>query len=207
MQNFFRFPYQEVTNCFWNRVFDVSEDKIKVVINPFSHLLNENISALLRWWLSLLLLWRLIWITLIVWTIAWWLSGYDISSICFVPDVVCEKVILLRIDQRLNNLSRFVSFLGQYLYDDIHDFWNHCREPLENFINNLLSDLLELLITILNELKGWISKFFKLWRNQINENINRWETWQSITFMHLDGLLNVHIVIFTASFIAFEFLI
>jgi len=100
-----------------------------------------------------------------------------------------------------------IPLLGNDLNNNIHNFWNHRWEPLENFVDNLLSNLFELLIGILDKFESWISELLKLRINKINEYIYRWETWKTITFMHLNGLLNMEIIIFLGCSHVFELLI
>ena len=206
------FLNQEIADCLRNGVFDISEDDFEVGVDPFSHFLNKDIaSGLLLWRLLSLHLLRLpSWIIWVLLRVAAWRTcglGYDISSIGLVRSVVGKQIVYFGVNDSLNNLSGLISFRREDLYNDVHDFWDHAWESLENLLNNASSNLLELCITILNEFQSWIPKFFKLRRYQVNKNINRWETWQSVTFMHLNGLLNMHIVIFTASLVAIELLI
>lgn len=69
-----------------------------------------------------------------------------------------------------------ISFFAQALYNDIHDFWNHGWEPLEDFINNVVSNLLKLRVRVLNEFKSWVSQPLQLRGHQVDEHVDRWES-------------------------------
>lgn len=166
-----RFLNQEKADCLRDGVFDISEDDVEVGIYPFSHFLHEDIAPILWWGLSLLLLgWliRIIWVTADWWTLAW----YDIRSIGLVSYVVSKQVVLFGVNDSLYNFSGSISFLREDLHNNVHDFWDHRWESLENLLNNVGSNRLELRITILNKFQCWIPEFFKLWRYQVNKNIN-----------------------------------
>jgi hypothetical protein len=70
-----------------------------------------------------------------------------------------------------------------------------------------MCDLLELLVRILDKLQSRVSKFLKLRRNKIDKHVNRGESWKAISLVHLDCLLNVHIVILRARFESLVFLV
>lgn len=110
----------------------------------------------------------------------------------------------LRINNCLNYFPGLFSFLAQSFDNNVHDFWDHCWEPLEDLVHDATSKLLELRVGLLDELESWVTQLIDLGRDQVNEDIDGWESWQTITLVHLDGLLDVHIVVVRASTIAFE---
>ena len=63
----------------------------------------------------------------------------------------------LRIDNCLNNLPGLFSLLTQSFDNDIHDFWDHRWESLEDLVYDAAGKLLELRIGLLDELEGWVT--------------------------------------------------
>lgn len=201
LERILRFSHQEITNSLWNRVLDASQNDSEVAIDSLSKFPNEDVSALsLLRWLVLVSAIRVLLSVGIIWVVLWLLTWRnDIGSSILVSNIICEKVVLLRVDDSLNNISSMVSLLGDNLNNNIHNFWNHSWESLENFVDDLLGNLFELLISILDEFKSRVSKLLKLGIDQIDEDIDGWETWKAITFMHLNGLLNMEVVIVLGS--------
>jgi hypothetical protein len=78
---------------------------------------------------------------------------------------------------------------------------------LEYLFNNLGSYLLELLVRVLDELQSGISQLFELRVDQVNENVDGRESWKTVTFVHLDGLLDVHVVVLRTCAEAVELLV
>ena len=202
LERILRFSHQEITNSLWNRVLDASQNDSEVAIDSLSKFPNEDVSALslLRWLVLISTAIRVLLSVGIIWVVLWLLTWRnDIGSSILVSNIICEKVVLLRVDDSLNNISSMVSLLGDNLNNNIHNFWNHSWESLENFVDDLLGNLFELLISILDEFKSRVSKLLKLGIDQIDEDIDGWETWKAITFMHLNGLLNMEVVIVLGS--------
>lgn len=75
----------------------------------------------------------------------------------------------------------------------IHHNWTQGWESQENSVNNLRAQLLKLSVDIIKAIKGWLSQLLKLWLDEVVENINRWETWNTVTLVHGNSTLN-HLV-------------
>jgi len=75
------------------------------------------------------------------------LLGHDISSVIFVILVIREQVSL-RVNDRLNDNSCLFSFNVQHFYYDVHDFWDHCWESLEDLVHNTMGDELKLRVAV-----------------------------------------------------------
>jgi len=88
-----------------------------------------------------------------------------------------------------------VSLLANGFHNDIHNLRTEVWESLEDLVHNTSCDLLKLLVSVLNQFESWISKSLKLRIDEVNEHINRWEARKSITFVHLDGLLYMHVIV------------
>jgi hypothetical protein len=56
----------------------------------------------------------------------------------------------------------------------------------------------------LKKIKGWLSKLFKLRLNEIDEDIDRGETWDGITFVKHDGLLNILVSVLICRIVVYE---
>lgn len=155
---------------------------------------------------------RLIWNDLTIWSyllvrkLALILRDY-ISSMVPVILVISEQIVLLRINYCFNNFSCSVSLLRKNLHNNVHDLWDHSWESLENFISYLMSNLLQLLVGVLDEFKCWISEFLKLRINQVYEYVYRGESWQTVSFMHSYSCLNVAIIVFLSGLVTLEFLV
>ena len=85
--------------------------------------------------------------------------------------VIGEQIVLFRIDDRFDHLSGVVSFFRNAFNNNIHDFWDQSWETLEDLFNDVACDKLELLISILNEFKCWISQLLQLRVDQINKHV------------------------------------
>ena len=90
--------------------------------------------------------------------------------------VICEMVVHLRVDDVLNNFESIVTFLTQGLDNDFHDLRDHRRESHENSRDNLICDVLELSVSFIHQIKGRSLQISQFRRDQVSENINRWET-------------------------------
>lgn len=71
----------------------------------------------------------------------------------------------------------------------------------------MTSELLELSISFLDQINSWILELLKLGSNKIDEHVDGGEAGKSITFVHLDSLLNMHIIVFVASSEALELVV
>jgi hypothetical protein len=58
-----------------------------------------------------------------------------------------------------------ISFLAKAFDNDVHDLRDHGWEPLEDLVDNAMSNLLKLGVRVLDELKCWISQLLKLRRD------------------------------------------
>ena len=171
LKNFLRLLDQEATNGLWDSVLHVSQDNVKVLINSFSHFLNVRIGASAHVWLVghawrsahvhlfLLPLIRLV------------LGSNNIRPALFVPSVVCEEETF-SIDNSFDNFSGLFSFFAKCFHNDVHHFWDHSWETLEDLVHNATRQLLKLGITLLNQFKCWVSQFVDLWGYQVDEDID-----------------------------------
>ena len=114
---------------------------------------------------------------------------------------------MLGINNALDYFSCVVSFLRDALYYNVHYFRNQPWETLEDFLDNLACYELELLVGVLNEFQSWVSEFLELRINQVYEHIHRWEAAKTITLVHLNSLLNMHVCVLTCRAKGVEFLI
>ena len=139
--------YQEVSDGLGNCVFYISKDNLKVIINSLPHLFDEYIFTFFSLLLLLLLLHA--WLLLRGVTHTWLVLGlrHYISSVIFVILVISEQVSL-GVDDRLNDHSRLLSFNVQHFYYDVHDFWDHGRESLEDLVYDAVGDELKLRVAV-----------------------------------------------------------
>ena len=81
----------------------------------------------------------------------------DVGSVLEVVHIVGEEIVLLSINNRLNDLSGFLSFVLEDGSDDFHNIGNEGGEASENSFNNALGHVFKHAIHILEEIKSRLS--------------------------------------------------
>ena len=102
----------------------------------------------------------------------WILLWNDRCAVELVVFIIGENVVLFGINHGLHNVSAVITLCLENLANDVHDLWSNRRASHEDPLHNSSSDLLELHVDILNQLKGRFSKFIELWLEQVNEHVN-----------------------------------
>jgi len=129
---------------------------------------------------------------------------HDVRSAFLVGLIVREQVVHFGIDEVLNKLSGRVSLLREDPHDDVHDLRDHRWEALEDLADDLVGDLFQLLIGVLDQLKGWVLQLFQLRIDQEDEDVDGGEAWKAVSLVHLDGFLHVHIRVLASGLEAIE---
>jgi hypothetical protein len=201
---------QEVPDGLWNGIFDTSKNNSEVGVDPSSKISDKTVWSThssadhLLWRLLLLLN-----LTLTAWLTTWPVISFNNDGllVLLVVKIVGEQIVLFGVNDSLDDLSGVVSLLRDTLDDHIHNLRYEGWEPLEDLLNYGTGNLLELLVGVLDQLEGWVSQLLKLRVDKVNEHINRWETGKTISFVHLNGFLDIHVVVLRCSLVALEFLI
>lgn len=100
---------------------------------------------------------------------------------------------MLGVNDSFDKLTTIVAFALENHDNNVHNFRAECGAPHENALNDGGSEGFELCITVLDELKGRVTKFVQLGSNQVLEHIYRRETWNLVTLMHRDSAFNCHV--------------
>jgi hypothetical protein len=66
-----------------------------------------------------------------------------------IVGVIGEQIILFCINDGFDYNSSLLSLFLKHVDDDVHDFWDHRGEALEDFVHNTLAHLLEHVVDIL----------------------------------------------------------
>jgi len=133
------------------------------------------------------------------------LRGHDRSAILLVIGIVDKHVVLLRVNDGLNKLSGVVAFALQDLADNVHDLGAKGWHAKEDALNNTGGKGFKLGVAILDKLKSGVTKLVELRGNKVLQHVDRRETWDLITFVHSDSLLNGHIRVLLGRVKGFKF--
>ena len=95
--------YQEVTDCFWDRILHISEHDLEVRVDPLPQLSHKHIATFFHnWWLRLWVTWLSIWASRSTRTsltsrllLNWRVINKDILSVVLIVKVVSEEIVLL----------------------------------------------------------------------------------------------------------------
>ena len=144
-------------------------------------------------WVSLGIMLLLAWLT---WLLVAIVCSHDCSTIRFVIVVVGKDVVLFCINYVFNELSSMVTLLLKDLTDDVHNVRTNRWTPPEHPFYDSSCYLLKLAINILDQFEGWFADFLELRLQEIDQQIDRRETWDAVALMHYDCSLNSHVGVF-----------
>ena len=113
-------------------------------------------------------------------------------------------IVLLSINDGFHYDPSFLSFILKHGHYDVHDLGNERGEAREDSLNNSLSHLLKHKVDILEQIKSGLSKLLHLRLNQIDEDVDRGETWNGVTLVEHDCFLDVLISVLTSCIVVDE---
>lgn len=202
---------EEITDCLWNRVSDASKADTEVSVDLFSHSHDLRVSSILLR-VSTLAAVASTWSTRSTWATwpsltMWILSHLSLLSIFLLLEVIIisKMIINLGINNSFNDFSSVISLFLENFGDDVHYFTNHGWESLENLLDDTGSNLLQHTVGVLDEFESWLLQLLELRADEIDEDIDTQETGKTITFVHLDGSADVHVIILRSSTVSIEF--
>jgi hypothetical protein len=128
----------------------------------------------------------------------------DVSPVGEIVVVVGEEVVLLCVNDRLDKGSCLLALLLEDGNYDVHYIWDKRWESGEDLVNDTLGHLFKHVVDVLDKVHCWLSQLLHLRLDQVNEDIYGWETWDSVTLMKHDSLLNVSVGVLAGSIVPNE---
>ena len=116
---------------------------------------------------------------------------HDVSPLGQIVAIISEVIVLLSINDGFHYGPSFLSFILNHSHDDVHNLGYERGEAGKDAFNDTLCHLFKHKVNILQQIKRGLSKLLHLRLNQIDEDIDRRETWDSVTLVEHDCLLDV----------------
>ena len=146
--------HQEVADRFRNRILYRPQANLDVRIYSLPHLIHKSITSTLLsvhlWLLHMHLTWLTIGSTRTSRHIRLSLRLHNLLSVISILTIVCEEIILLRVNNSFYDFPCMISFFHKHFCDDVSDLMYHLRKTLEYLLDNAVRDLLKLGVGILN---------------------------------------------------------
>jgi hypothetical protein len=100
-------------------------------------------------------------------------------------------IVLLSINNGLKETASLLPFILKHSHNDVHDLRNERWEAREDSLNDTLCHLLKHKVNILQQIKSRLSELLHLRLDEIDEDVDRGETWDGVTLVEHDCLLDV----------------
>lgn len=127
----------------------------------------------------------------------------EVRALREICKVIREEVALFGFNKIVDDIFRTVSLCLQHLAGDFCDLIHDGGESLEDFLKNLIRETFEIVVALSQALERRVFQFLELRVDEVQERIDRRESWNRVSLMQLNRSLNVFVRVFLCRSVAF----